>query len=270
MPQNPTEIRRPSDKPKPTKPGAIPQGREQGFAKQLTEVDRDRTSPYIRPRHAATMILLDHSGAEPKVLMGKRHHGLKFMAGKFVFPGGRIEPNDRRMAASTALPPVVEEKLMARRVRRSVSRGRALALAAVRETFEETGLLLGKKGDAPSNVPVGPWQEFVGHGVVPDLERVRYIARAITPPRRPRRFDTSFFSLDASAIAKKIDDVVTADTELVELVWIPLKEAEQLDLPHITSVVLKELDTRLRGGMKDELPVPFYYEKNRKWFREEL
>ncbi len=270
MSHDPTEIPRSTDRPQATKPGAIPQGRAQGFTKQLTEVDRDRTSPYIRPRHAATMILLDHSGAEPKVLMGKRHHGLKFMAGKFVFPGGRIEPNDRRMASTNMLSPKVEEKLMARRVRRSVSRGRALALAAIRETFEETGLLLGKPGDAPANIPVGPWQEFVGHGIVPDLARVRFIARAITPPGRPRRFDTSFFSLDASAIAKKIDDVVTADTELVELVWIPLKDAEQLDLPHITGVVLKELDTRLAGGMKDELPVPFYYEKSRKWFREEL
>ena len=256
--------------PRPTDTKPIPQGREQGFAKQLTEVDRDRTSPYIRPRHAATLILLDHSGDTPKVLMGKRHHGLKFMAGKFVFPGGRIEPNDRRMATAASLPPAVEEKLMARRVRRSVSRGRALALAAIRETFEETGLLLGTKADAPASVPTGPWTEFVGHGVVPDLSDIHFIARAITPPGRPRRFDTTFFALDASAIAKKIDDVVTADTELVELVWIPLKEAETLDLPHITSVVLKELDTRLANGMGHDLPVPFYYEKSHKWFREEL
>lgn len=109
-----------------------------------------------------------------------------------------------------------------------------------------------------------------GHGVVPDLGSVHFIARAITPPGRPRRFDTSFFSLDASAIAKRVDGVVTADTELVELVWIPLKDAGQLDLPHITGVVLKELDTRLANGMGHDLPVPFYYERNKKWFREEL
>ena len=256
--------------PRPTDAPSIPQGREQGFAKQLTEVDRDRTSPYIRPRHAATMILLDHSGDEPKVLMGKRHHGLKFMAGKFVFPGGRIEASDRQMTTAGALPSVVEEKLMARRVRRSLTRGRALALAAIRETFEETGLLLGKAVALEGKTPPGPWQEFVGHGVVPDLSAVHFIARAITPPGRPRRFDTSFFSLDASAIAKTVADVVTADTELVELVWIPLAQTGTLDLPHITGVVLKELDTRLAGGMKHELPVPFYYEKSKQWFREEL
>lgn len=265
-----TRVSRPSDTLKDSA-SAVAQGREQGFAKRLTEVDRDRTSPYIRPRHAATMILLDHSGKEPKVLMGKRHHGLKFMAGKFVFPGGRIEAADRRMASHGVLPDAVEAKLMARRVRPSASRGRALALAAIRETFEETGLLLGKTARAAENVtPPGPWREFFGHGIVPDLHAVHFIARAITPPGRPRRFDTSFFSLDASAIAKTIDNVVTADTELVELVWIPLKEAETLDLPHITSVVLKELDTRIANGFGHDLPVPFYYERNRKWFREEL
>lgn len=263
---SPTYVQRPSDKQK-----ATPQGREQGFAKQLTEVDRDRTSPYLRPRHAATMILLDHSGETPKVLMGKRHHGLKFMAGKFVFPGGRIEPHDRRMTTAQPLADVVEAKLMARRVRKSLSRGRALALAAIRETFEETGLLLGTtEAAAPAGTPSDPWREFVGHGVVPDLSGIHFIARAITPPGRPRRFDTSFFSLDASAIAKRVEGVVTADTELVELVWIPLKDAGQLDLPHITGVVLKELDTRLANGMRHDLPVPFYYERNRKWFREEL
>ena len=72
------------------------------------------------------MILLDHSGDTPKVLMGKRHHGLKFMAGKFVFPGGRAETHDRLMASARALPAVVEEKLRARRVRPSaIARPRA-------------------------------------------------------------------------------------------------------------------------------------------------
>ena len=266
---NPIEVRRPPQ-PKPSAPKSIPQGREQG-AKHLVDADRDKSSPYLRPRHAATMILLDHSGDPPKVLMGRRHHGLKFMAGKFVFPGGRIEPADRHMTFVNPLPDVVEEKLMARRVRRSASRGRALAMAAIREMFEETGLLLGKAEAAkPNRLPPGPWAEFASHGIVPDLGDVHFIARAITPTRRPRRFDTSFFLLDATAIAKKIDDVVTSDTELVELVWIPLKEAEELDLPHITSVVLKELDARLANGMGHDLPVPFYYEKNRKWYREEL
>ena len=76
--------------------------------------------------------------------------------------------------------------------------------------------------------------------------------------------------MDASAIAHRIEGVVTADTELVELVWVPLKEAQHLDLPPITRVVLEELETRQKAGMRNELPCPFYYEVQRKWRREEL
>ena len=75
--------------------------------------------------------------------MGKRHEGHAFMPGKFVFPGGRVEPEDRRMAAAGALDPHVEDKLNLRVPRPSPGFARAIALAAIRETFEETGLAIG-------------------------------------------------------------------------------------------------------------------------------
>ena len=240
-------------------------------AAEMAAVDRDRSFPNVRPRHAATLILLDHSASTPKVLMGKRHHGHRFMPGKFVFPGGRMEASDRQMASLSELHPKVLAKLQAKRVRQSESRPRTLALTAIRETFEETGLLLGTRADlGKAKVPAGQWRDFTAHGVMPDLAQVHFIARAITPPRRPKRFDTSFFCLDATAIAHKIDGVIGPETELTELVWVPLTEAQKLDLPHITSVVLRELDDRLAAGMGHDLPVPFYFERKREWFREEL
>src|SRR5665213_2665231 len=72
----------------------------------------------------------------PRVLMGKRHDRHKFMPGKYVFPGGAVEPADRRMSAAGALDAVVEAKLLAQTRRSSPGFARALALAAVRETFE--------------------------------------------------------------------------------------------------------------------------------------
>src|SRR6478672_8381515 len=93
----------------------------------------ERKFPTLRPKDAATLILIDRAAKTPKVLMGRRHAGLKFMPGKFVFPGGRIEPGDRRMAASGALHAAVESRLVARVQRPSIQRARALALAAIRE-----------------------------------------------------------------------------------------------------------------------------------------
>ena len=81
-------------------------------AERLTEyvssVARERRWPNQKPKDAATLIVIDRRGSAPKVLMGKRHHGHKFMPGKFVFPGGRIEPHDRKMPALGALEPPVE------------------------------------------------------------------------------------------------------------------------------------------------------------------
>ena len=240
-------------------------------ALQLTEHERERKWPNLRPRDAATLIVLDSSGKYPKVLMGRRNPALKFMPGKFVFPGGGIEPGDRRMNIAGSLPLQVEDKLIARVSGGSSARARALALAAIRETFEETGLLIGAKDmGTPENPPAGHWSTFASHGVFPNLENLHFIARAITPPRRPRRFDARFFAVNSSEIAHKVEGITGPESELVELVWQRLDKADKLDLPSITSVVLKELADRLAAGFGHYLPVPFLYEKNRRWFREAL
>ncbi|MBV8428774.1 MAG: NUDIX hydrolase, partial [Hyphomicrobiales bacterium] len=84
---------------------------KQSFTDRLiaAEHTRDRGFPNQRPKHAATLILLDHSGKEPTVLMGRRNPAHKFMPGKFVFPGGRLDPVDRRMSVASPLPGAVEQ-----------------------------------------------------------------------------------------------------------------------------------------------------------------
>jgi 8-oxo-dGTP pyrophosphatase MutT (NUDIX family) len=239
-------------------------------AERLTRTKRDQTHPNLRPRDAATLILVDRSGATPKVLLGRRHEGLKFMAGKFVFPGGRVEPADRLMPAASPLDSHAEARLMRRVTRPSADKARALALAAIRETFEETGLLLGTRTGAMPAVPEGPWSAFAKAGVLPDLAALHFIVRAVTPPRRPRRFDARFFAADATAIAHKVEGIVSPDAELVELVWLPIVEAKQLDLPTITQVALDELEARVAKGFGHDLPSPFYRMLNRKFVRAEL
>jgi 8-oxo-dGTP pyrophosphatase MutT (NUDIX family) len=235
-------------------------------------IEPARSSRALRPRDAATLILVEHSerGAA-RVLMGKRHAGARFMPGKFVFPGGRVEPEDRRMAAAGALDAHVEEKLNARVRRPSPSFARALALAAIRETFEETGLAIGVPDyGAPENPPPGAWTRFAATGVHPALDAIDFLARAITPPGRPRRFDARFLIVDARFIAGRIDGVVHSEAELVELVWTPLDEARNLDLPSITRAALGDLKQALEGGLDKRRPRPFYREIRGKRLREQL
>ncbi len=225
----------------------------------------------LRPRDAATLIILDRAGAEPRVLMGRRHQGHTFMPGKFVFPGGRVEPEDRRMAAAGALDSVVEEKLNRRVSRPSPSFARAIALAAIRETFEETGLAIGVADyGAPEDPPPGAWASFAAAGVYPALHGIDFVARAITPPGRIKRFDARILVVDARAIAKRVEGVVHPEAELVELVWTPLGEARALDLPNITRLALADLVAALECGLDRRRPRPFYRELRGKRLREEL
>lgn len=239
---------------------------------QLAEVlaENRAKGPKLTPRAAATLILLDRKSDEPKVLLGKRHDNHKFMPGKFVFPGGRIEAGDFLMPAIHDLSPATVDKL-GKHVGTKIIQPRSLALAAVRETFEETGIILGGKGSPPvgRSVPKG-WASFVAQGYLPDLSVLQFIGRAITPPGRPKRFDSRFFTVDAAHIAHQIEGVVTAQSELVELVWCPIAEAAKLGIPVITAIILEELGKRIAAGFGQELPVPMFFQKNRRFVREEL
>lgn len=210
----------------------------------------------LRPRDASTLILIDRSASDAKVLLGRRHSGHVFMPDMLVFPGGRVDPTDHRIAPATPLHPAVERQLTTGS-RRSTARGRALAVAAVRELYEETGLCLGAfTGEPPQTHDLKlPFHKL---GLMPDLGALRLVARAVTPPGRVRRYDTFFFAAEASAVQHSIRDVIGADTELVELVWLPVAEAEATDVPSITKMVLGDLKEQLAAGFGPGIPVPFY------------
>ena len=237
---------------------------------RLTRAARDQSFPTVRPKDAATLIIVDRSGASPKVLLGRRHASHKFLPGRFVFPGGRVESADRLMPVATPLESRVETLLMQHVQRPTPDRARALALAAIRETFEETGLLIGRKTESPPHAPPGLWADFAQAGVLPDLGALHFIARAITPPGRPKRFDTRFFAVDAAEIVERRDGVVGPDSELTELVWVPMAEAVHLDLMTVTTVALEELQTRIAAGMRRDMPVPFYRMLNRRFVHAQL
>jgi 8-oxo-dGTP pyrophosphatase MutT (NUDIX family) len=239
-------------------------------ADRLNRTLRDQSHPNVRPRDSATLILIDRAHDVPKVLLGRRHERHRFLPGKFVFPGGRIEPSDKLMAASAALHDRHLARLMLRTKRPSLAKAASFALAAIRETYEETGLMIGVP--SANSVPVlpGVWEAFAKAGILPDLSQIHFIARAITPPKRPLRFDSRFFAADVATIARREDGFVGPDKELVELVWLPLNEARKLDMPGITAVVLEELQDRIAADMSYDHPVPLYRMLNRRFVREIL
>ena len=237
----------------------------------LTATPDERNWPNLAPKDSASLIIIDSEGDEVKVLMGRRHPGHIFMPGMVVFPGGRVEDSDRRMPAAGMLHPRVESALNARVSRPSPLGGRALALAAIRETFEETGILIGTRERYPAKrIPAGAWSEFCKHGVLPDLGAMALVARAITPPCLRRRFDTRFFAVYRGSIAVELQDVIGADSELVELVWVTISDARQLELAKMTQIILTDLQERLDRGFSHDLPVPFYFERRGRLFRAQL
>jgi 8-oxo-dGTP pyrophosphatase MutT (NUDIX family) len=205
----------------------------------------------LRPKDAATLVLVRRDADGPRVLMGQRHGNMAFMANKYVFPGGRVDPGDQRIALGGELKPHVREKLVKHA---SEDRARGLALAAIRETFEEAGVLIGERADKFPRTRNLAWRKFFAHGIAPRLDALEFIARAITPPNRTRRFDARFFMADASAIAHTLD--AKDNDELLTPCWLTLTEARALDLPSITRTVLEEVEARIESDAPR--PVPFF------------
>jgi len=224
----------------------------------------------VRPLDAASLVLVDRSGTTPRFLLGRRHTRHNFMPDFMVFPGGRLEPADRHMRVYGSLSAHTERNLMAMTVRPSAAKARALLLCAIRETFEETGILVGEAdlGDPPASGEA--WSAFARHGVFPSAEALHFVARAITPPAFPRRFDTRFFVADASAVAKTVDGFFGPDSELVEVRWLTAAETQAENLAEITRAILREVNLRLEKGLERDLPVPFFRERRGSWFRDEI
>ncbi|MBT4521460.1 MAG: NUDIX hydrolase [Halieaceae bacterium] len=210
----------------------------------------------VRPKDAATLIIVRRDATRPTILMGKRASGHKFMPNKFVFPGGRVDPGDSRLCPPLDLHPAVRKRLMSGC---SESRARALGMAAIRETFEETGLILGEPHSPTVKTKSPQWREFLKYEVNPRLDTLHLIARAITPPYRNRRFDARFFMVDADLIQGDIQQIPQGSGELLEIHWVSVEDALALELPTITRMVLGEVEKRLADSHSPEDPGPFVY-----------
>lgn len=199
-------------------------------------------------RDAACLLIVDLTKAEPKLLMGRRHANQVFLPNKWVFPGGRVEDEDRQFAArfpGTFSPADLADEI------------RPFALAGIRELFEETGLLIGSPG--PLQDPSAGWRTFALSGQTPEPAHLIPLARAITPPGRVRRYDTWFFMASTSALSTERG---VTDGELLDLDWFTLSEAGDLDLPNITRLVLDDVGAAIKNGpglRTSGEALPYYY-----------
>ena len=148
------------------------------------------------PARPASTVLLLRDGAEGlEVFMVVRHHQIDFASGALVFPGGRVEPADGVLAGGDPHG--------------------AFRVAAIRETWEECGVLLACPGVVPP--AEGEFAAMLrGRGLVPDIAALAHFAHWITPIAVPKRFDTQFFL----AAAPADQDAVHDGGEAVDSVWI--------------------------------------------------
>lgn len=181
----------------------------------------------LRPKDAATIMLIDRTSDTMRVLMGKRSNKHAFMPSVFVFPGGRRDRNDWRLPVSKPMHQDVLDLLLKDTHKRfSVKTAQALVNAAARELGEETGLILGD------------------HKNGYDLSKIRYFARALTPIGQNRRFDTRFFACFCDEMGLNSAKMRDSD-ELSDLMWVQIENPGSLPLPDITRTVLGELNIAL-------------------------
>jgi 8-oxo-dGTP pyrophosphatase MutT (NUDIX family) len=188
----------------------------------------------VVPRHAASLVIYEKQGDDILVLMGKRAKAHRFLPNVYVFPGGRVDQADAQLAASAPLPDHVKERLS-----HPADMADAVAAAAIRETHEETGLVIG---------------ELQSETLVPDFSNLDYIARAITPAVSPIRFNTRFLMIEASHVSGDL----AGSGELIDLKWITIRDALKMQLVDVTEFVLHETIKKLSTTQSLSTKVPLF------------
>ena len=194
-----------------------------------------------KPRVASTLVLTHGTGQNLKILMGQRSKRHDFMPSVYVFPGGRVDRADSYAKYAKDLSPRTKRILEAAY---SPRRARAVALASVRETWEETGLMLGAPAETIRNINHASYDDFRKAGQLPDLSDIEVFGRAVTPPHRHKRFDAWFF-------VKKLEGDVPPQTsdssELLNVGWFTFKEIKSLETQRATDMMLQVLARYLKS-----------------------
>ena len=195
----------------------------------------------VRPVDAAGLILLRGSREAPEILLGRRHSKTAFLPDIYVVPGGRVDDADMQPSgfAETMHPAVARDLAIGSR-RPPI----AFLRAALRETLEETGLLVGNPAAESAGASgAAPWAAYVRAGWAPDFAGLDFVLRAITPRDSPRRYNTRFFLADGSGVAGSL----AGNGELLDLGWRPVGALDRLNIVDVTWELIRAALRRWRG-----------------------
>jgi 8-oxo-dGTP pyrophosphatase MutT (NUDIX family) len=205
----------------------------------MPAADLKPTRP-VKPVDAASLVLIRQGlRGEAEVLLGRRHMKSGFLPDIYVVPGGRVDDEDNLPSGyPEELHPIIGQRLDSGGSRRPVE---AFLRAVLRETHEETGLLVGRTGRPatiePSRISSQPiWQAYLAAGLIPRFGDFDFLLRAITPVTSKRRYNTRFFLADgAQAIG-----TLTGNGELEDLGWRRQRDLGDLNIVNVTHAVLAE------------------------------
>jgi 8-oxo-dGTP pyrophosphatase MutT (NUDIX family) len=212
----------------------------------------------VRPVDAASLVLIRQgSHGEPEVLLGRRHMKSGFLPDIYVVPGGRVDDADNLPSGfNEVLHPAVRRMLDSGGSRRPVT---AFLRAVLRETHEETGLLIGRPlpaaagGTVPAHdEPV--WQAYRAAGLRPEFGDFDFLLRAITPVTSRRRYNTRFFLADGGLA----HGTIQGSGELEDLGWRRKADLDGMNIVDVTHAVLAEAfrrweDRRAIGSTEPKL-----------------
>ena len=217
--------------------------------------------PPVPAKPAATIALLRDSPSRMEVLLLKRDRNASFVPGAYVFPGGRVDPADWTKQTLASVDGLTTETAATRLGLVGTSPPAiAYYIAALREAFEETGILVGvgPNAQAPPTAAENVEVEVLRNGLMEgsvsfnealkhlscriDGSSIEYLAHWITPEREPRRFDTRFFAARVQTDAEPIFD----PREMTEALWLSPKEAVSRNQGGTLPMIFPTIDTLQR------------------------
>ena len=219
------------------------------------------TNRPVRPVDAAGLILLRGRRDAPEVLLGRRHSKTAFLPDIYVVPGGRVDDEDMLPSGfPEPIHPAVAGHLAIGCQRPPI----AFLRAALRETHEETGLLVGQRASTQAKSTgangAGVWGAYGAAGMAPEFGSLDFVLRAITPRESPRRYNTRFFLADGSAAA----GTLKGDGELLDLAWRPTRGLDGLNIVDVTWEVIRAAMRRWqdRAPVGSDRPKLLIYRNN--------